>query len=224
MAQARALNVFQATTLEIPKITHFPLKRAFDLCFSTAVMLLGFPVFAVIALAIAMTSRGPVIFSHERIGRGGQPFRCYKFRTMFVDAEERLERLLMEDPLHKAEWAAQRKLKNDPRVTRLGRFLRQTSLDELPQFWNVLLGDLSVVGPRAVVRDEVLQYMGHRARKILSIRPGLTGIWQVSGRSDTSYESRMQMDEYYVENRSFFGDLALVARTVPAMFSRKGAY
>jgi undecaprenyl-phosphate galactose phosphotransferase len=144
---------------------------------------------------------------------------------MYVDADQRLKDLLARDLHLRAEWGKNYKLKNDPRTTLLGAFLRKTSLDELPQFWNVLKGDLSVVGPRPVVREEITKYYHVKAYKILSIRPGLTGIWQVSGRSDIpSYEARIQMDEYYVDHHSFLLDMKLIAKTIPAMLFSKGAY
>ncbi len=164
------------------KIKHIPIKRGFDLLFSLLCLLAGAPVFLIIALLIFLTSPGKVIYSHERIGRGGKPFRCYKFRTMHSNADEVLKEILAtNDQLHQ-EWEQTYKLQQDPRITPLGAFLRKISLDELPQFWNVLKGDLSVVGPRPVVKEEVDKYFGVKAYKILSIRPGLTGPWQVSGK------------------------------------------
>jgi len=212
-----------AEPLEWP-VKHLPLKRIFDLCFSALIFLLGFPFFFLIALAICMTSSGQIIYSHERIGRGGKPFRCYKFRTMYRDADKRLKTMLENNPVLQQEWEQCRKLKKDPRITPLGHFLRKTSLDELPQFWNVLRGDLSVVGPRPVVQSELEIFYGMKAKKILSIRPGLTGLWQVSGRNDTSYFTRVLLDETYVERHHLFLDLSLIAKTIPAMLFSKGAY
>lgn len=207
------------------KIKHIPIKRGFDIFFSLLCLTLGFPIYLIIALIIFVTSPGKVIYSHERIGRGGKPFRCYKFRSMYIDADQRLKIILETNPYLKEEWEKNYKLKKDPRITPFGAFLRKTSLDEIPQFWNVLRGDLSVVGPRPVVKDEITKYYHVKAYKILSIRPGLTGIWQVSGRSDIkSYETRIQMDEFYVENHSFFLDMKLIAKTIPAMLFSKGAY
>jgi exopolysaccharide production protein ExoY len=205
-------------------VRHIPLKRAFDLLFSAAALILGFPLFLAIALAVGLTSRGKILYAHTRIGRGGKPFYCYKFRTMHRDADRRLNDLLDAHPELRAEWESKRKLVNDPRITLVGGFLRRTSLDELPQFWNVLRGDLSVVGPRPVVKAELDQFYGTKAAKILSIRPGLTGIWQVSGRNDTHYFTRVLMDELYVDKQSFLFDLKLILKTVPSMLSAKGAY
>ena len=206
------------------KVKHLPFKRLFDLAFSATALTCLSPVFLGIAVAVKVSSPGPVFFSQLRVGRGGRLFRCYKFRTMCVNAEDELKKLLCTDPELAAEWAAKHKLTRDPRITSLGRFLRRSCLDELPQFWNVLRGDLSVVGPRALVRDEVRDRLGDRAAKILSIRPGLTGIWQTSGRSNTSYCRRIRLDERYVDHRNFLMDLRLIARTVPVIFTAKGAY
>jgi exopolysaccharide production protein ExoY len=205
-------------------IKHLPIKRTFDIVFSFVMLIALIPVFLLIALVIFFSSKGLPVYSHERISRGGKTFRCYKFRTMHVDADERLHELLKSNPELQKQWDHSRKLKNDPRITKVGNFLRRTSLDELPQFWNVLKGDLSVVGPRPVVRDEVVKYYGAKAHKILSVRPGLTGIWQTSGRSDTTYSKRILMDEHYVDNHSFLLDLKLVLKTIPSIFFSKGAY
>jgi exopolysaccharide production protein ExoY len=206
------------------EIKHKPLKRIFDLIFTSLVLLLGSPVFLLIALAVKISSSGSIFFFHERIGRGGKPFLCYKFRTMYSDADQRLEALLNENSELRHEWEETQKLKNDPRVTPVGAFLRKTSLDELPQFWNVLKGDLSVVGPRPVVKHEVAKHFGEKAGIILSIRPGLTGLWQVSGRNDMAYAMRIQLDELYVDTQSLRLDLKLIAKTIPAMLFSRGAY
>lgn len=206
------------------QIKHVPIKRMFDVIFSLTVLITLAPLFLLLMLLIRLFSRGPSIYSHERIGRGGKPFHCYKFRTMYSDADARLKELLKTDSALQKEWNASRKLKNDPRITPIGNWLRKTSLDELPQFWNVLKGDLSVVGPRPVVQEEVLLYLGTKASKILSVRPGLTGLWQVSGRSDTSYSRRIQLDEEYIDTHSFFLDIKLILKTIPSMILSKGAY
>lgn len=205
-------------------ITHIPLKRAFDILFSLTVLFVFLPLLFVIAVAIRLSSGGSIVYAHERIGRGGRPFHCYKFRTMFRDADKRLQEILAKDASLRAEWEESHKLKDDPRITPIGKFLRKTSLDEFPQFWNVLIGDMSVVGPRPMVRDEIIRRLGSKAKKILSVRPGLTGLWQVSGRSNTSYTYRIELDELYVKNRSFWLDLKLVAKTIPCMIAARGAY
>jgi undecaprenyl-phosphate galactose phosphotransferase len=219
--QAKAPSLSEMLSCEIK---HFPLKRAFDIIFSLSVLILCSPLFLILAFMVRISSKGNVFYYQERIGRNGDHFHCYKFRTMFADADRRLNEILKNDPVKRREWEQKRKLKNDPRITPIGNFLRKTSLDELPQFWNVLKGDLSVVGPRPVVQDEIITHYGQKADKILSIRPGITGLWQVSGRSDVSYQARIALDEQYVKNRSFFLDLKLVALTIPSMITRKGAY
>ncbi len=213
------------------KIKHIPIKRAFDILFSLSIIALGLPVFFLIALAIRLTSRGKIIYSHERVGRGGKPFYCYKFRTMRKDADSELKKLLETNSALRKEWEETRKLKNDPRISRVGNFLRRTSLDELPQFWNVLKGDLSVVGPRPVVKAELTKYYGTKSGKILGMRPGLTCFWQVSGRSNMNYETRVKLDEAYIDShfslsslQTFMLDLKLVLKTIPAMLFSKGAY
>lgn len=206
------------------KIKHTPGKRLFDIFFSLSILTFGFPFFLTIAMAIRLSSKGKILYCHERVGRGGKSFLCYKFRTMYCDADVRLKEILESNPDLKKEWVNWRKLKNDPRITPIGQFLRKTSLDELPQFWNVLKGDLSTVGPRPVVEEEVQNYLGEKASKILSIRPGLTGIWQVSGRNDTSYDTRICLDEKYVDTHSFFLDLILILKTIPKMIFSRGAY
>lgn len=207
------------------EIKHFPIKRTFDIAFSFCALILGFPFFFLIGLIIYITSPGSVIYSHKRIGRGSKPFKCYKFRSMYRDADIRLKEILASDPARREEWEKTYKLKNDPRITPIGTILRKTSLDELPQFWNVLKGDLSIVGPRPVVQEEVEKYLGFKAPKILSVRPGLTGPWQVSGRSDIHcYQKRIELDEFYIDNRSMKLDLKLIAKTIPVMLFSKGAY
>lgn len=205
-------------------IKHNPTKRIFDIIFSLFALVICLPLLLIIAAIILFSSRGKIIYSHERIGRGGKPFRCYKFRTMYKDADLRLQELLTNNPQLLEEWKSSRKLKKDPRVTPVGQFLRKTSLDEFPQFWNVLKGELSIVGPRPVVKEEVTDYLGDKASKILSVRPGLTGIWQVSGRNDVSYANRINLDEQYVDTHSLYLDLILIFKTIPRMIFSKGAY
>ncbi len=206
------------------QIKHRAVKRIFDVLFSLSILVLFIPIFVAIAIAIRFSSKGPIVYSHQRIGRGGKKFGCYKFRTMYPDAEVKLKSILESNPELKREWEKSYKLKNDPRVTPIGSFLRKTSLDEFPQFWNVLKGDLSVVGPRPVIRDEIVKYYGEKAAKVLSVRPGLTGLWQVSGRSNISYDSRILLDEEYINKQSLSLDIKLVLKTIPAMLSSKGAY
>lgn len=206
------------------QIQHLLIKRILDIVFSLFALILLSPIFLLIAFAIRSTSKGKAIYSQIRIGRGGIGFSCYKFRTMYQNADQRLKEVLENDSAKQKEWEECHKLKNDPRITSLGTFLRKTSLDELPQFWNVLKGDLSVVGPRPVVQEEILKHFGYKAQKILSIRPGLTGLWQISGRSDISYTKRIALDEDYVDNRTLLLDLKIIALTIPSMICKKGAY
>lgn len=205
-------------------IHHIPTKRLFDIFFSLLVLGLLAPLFLLIATGIVVTTRSFPLYRQKRVGRGGRIFSCYKFRTMVPHADQVLTQLIKNDPMLAKEWQEHRKLKNDPRVTAVGRLLRKTSLDELPQFFNVLKGDLSVVGPRAVVMDEIETHFKEKAQKILRVRPGITGLWQVSGRSDITYEKRICLDETYVNERTLLLDLKIVAKTIPVMFNQKGAY
>lgn len=195
--------------------------RVLDVMGALAGLVLAAPVLAVLALLIARDG-GPVLFGQIRVGRNGQGFRCLKLRSMAADAEARLASVLDSDPAAAAEWAASRKLKNDPRITRLGHFIRKTSLDELPQLWNVLKGDMSLVGPRPVVPDEIGMY-GAAAADYMAVRPGLTGLWQVSGRSDCDYDTRIALDTEWTRSRSITRYLSIVLRTVPAVLTRQGA-
>lgn len=221
MEEAQVFTFPQA--FEFP-IKHIPAKRMFDIVFSCVAILLLSPLYLLIGFLVFATSRGKIVYAHKRIGRGGKAFRCFKFRTMYRDADKRLKELLASDPAIREEWSKNFKLQKDPRVTPLGYYLRKFSLDELPQFFNVFKGDLSVVGPRPVIDEEVRQHLGMKAPKILSIRPGITGLWQVSGRSDTSYTKRIQLDEYYIDNHSLFFDLKLIFKTIPAILMSRGAY
>ena len=206
-------------------------KRLFDCLFSLIVLLLLLPLMAAIALVIKLTSEGPVFYCSPRVGKNYKIAHLYKFRTMYVDADERLMDMLNRDPSLKKEWETYFKLKNDPRTTALGKFLRKTSLDELPQFFNVLKGELSVVGPRPFVfeegrdlRPQMEALFGKRCDAILSVKPGITGLWQTSGRSNLSLEKRRHLELCYVKRRSFLLDLKLVAKTIPVILFSKGAY
>ncbi len=204
--------------------TRMRVKRMMDIVLSLILLVIASPVFLLLMLMVA-AGDGPVFFVHRRIGLGGREFGCFKFRTMRVDADAALARLLAEDADARCEWHATRKLKNDPRVTTAGRFLRKTSLDEVPQLLNVLRGEMSLVGPRPVVRDELdRHYVGGAAEEYLSVRPGLTGLWQVSGRSDTGYDERVALDCAYVRSLSLATDLHLLLRTVIVLLRPRGAY
>lgn len=198
-------------------------KRLFDLVVAGVTLLVLLPVFVLIALAIKLTSRGPVFYVQPRVGQGGRVFPCYKFRTMYLDSEERLQRLLSQDPEARRQWETYRKLPNDPRVTPVGRFLRRYSLDELPQLWNVLRGDMSLVGPRPYLESE-LPHLSRDIRVITSVKPGITGLWQVSGRSNVPFEERSLLDEYYVRNWSLWLDLMILVKTLWVILKGEGAY
>ncbi len=199
------------------------LKRGFDLVVSLLGMIVALPVGILIALAIYIDSPGPVIFAHLRIGQNKKVFPCYKFRTMVSDAEEKLREYLLENPSAMEEWQDSFKLKDDPRITRVGRFLRKTSLDELPQLLNVLKGEMSLVGPRPIVRMEIIKY-GEYFRDFALVPPGITGMWQVNGRSDTTYDERVRMDSWYVRNWSVWIDMVYLLKTVKVVISGRGAY
>jgi Undecaprenyl-phosphate galactose phosphotransferase WbaP len=179
--------------------------------------------FLILAILIKLDSPGPVFYRQRRIGRFGRKFSVYKFRTMVQNADEVLKECLEKSPELKAEWLATHKLKQDPRVTRLGALLRKLSLDELPQLWNIIIGDMSMVGPRPIVDAEVEKY-GKCFNLYIQVRPGLTGLWQVSGRNNTTYERRVELDEYYVRNRSLKLDLQILLKTALVVITRDGAY
>ena len=214
----------QAVGLERDRKALFPIaKRTLDIIGAGLGLVLLAPFFLVVALLVRADG-GPAFFAHQRVGRGGRLFGCLKFRSMVIDSQARLEALLASDPAARTEWEATRKLKNDPRITPIGRFLRSTSLDELPQLINVLRGDMSLVGPRPVQEAEIDRYYGASAAHYMAVRPGITGLWQVSGRSETSYESRVALDVAYVSRPSLLADLSILLRTPVAVLSRRGAH
>ncbi|MBV9388535.1 MAG: sugar transferase [Chroococcidiopsidaceae cyanobacterium CP_BM_ER_R8_30] len=200
-------------------------KRLFDIVFSLFVLILFSPVYLLLALLVASSSAGPIFYIQERIGKNHQPFGCIKFRTMVINADEMLLEMMATSPQLRQEFEDNFKLKRDPRITGIGRFLRLTSLDEFPQFWNVLRGDMSVVGPRPLVAQELPRYGCHIDR-ILTIRPGITGLWQVSGRNDLPYSRRVQIDLYYVKFHNLLLDLWIIVKTIGVVIAPKnnGAY
>ncbi len=198
------------------------LKTASDQAGALVLLVLLAPLMVTLAMLVRAEG-GPAFYRHRRIGAGGRTFECIKFRSMCIDADAVLRRLLANSPLVAEEWAATQKLSNDPRITRVGRFLRRSSLDELPQLFNVLRGEMSLVGPRPIVRDEIARY-GRDIEYYYAARPGLTGLWQVSGRSDTSYAERVRLDVWYVRNWTLWHDLAILFRTIPAVFLQRGAH
>ena len=203
------------------------LKRVFDIFFSLTALICLSPLFLVIALIVKVSSPGPVFYCSLRIGKEGRLFKFWKFRSMYRDADERLEHILNSDRRLRKEWEKYYKLKNDPRLTRIGKFIRKTSIDEFPQFWNVLIGDLSIVGPRPYLPREmqtIRNIIGDRVESMLSVRPGLTGIWQTSGRNFLTFEQRLSLDLHYVNHRNFLYDLKLIAKTIPLLLFPKGAF
>ena len=204
-------------------------KRVFDVVFSSIALLAASPLLLIVVLLIKIDSKGPVLYRHKRITATGREFECLKFRTMVVDADKQLEEILAANPELREEWERTYKLKNDPRITRIGRFLRRTSLDEFPQFINVLKGEMSVVGARPIVGKELEDYYKNRgtesAGRYCSMKPGITGPWQVMLRTDLqNYNERIELDDWYVLNHSFFNDVKIILRTVWCVFTGKGAY
>ena len=199
------------------------LKRVLDLVFGLLLLPFILPALLLCMLTIKLDSKGPVIFKSERIGRNGKKFFIFKLRTMCLDAEQKLQKILNENSAMREEWEKDQKLRNDPRVTRLGKVIRTLSLDELPQIFNVLRGDMSFVGPRPIVENEIRKY-GIKAASYISVRPGITGLWQVSGRSEAGTEGMIMFDPYYVRNWSLWLDLVILFRTLRAVWERRGAY
>jgi lipopolysaccharide/colanic/teichoic acid biosynthesis glycosyltransferase len=199
------------------------MKRAFDVLFGGLLLVAAIPVALIVAVAIKIESPGPVLFVHDRIGRNGRRFRLWKFRSMTLDADRVLAEHLAKDPAARLEWERMHKLKADPRVTKVGRLLRRSSLDELPQIVSVLLGHMSMVGPRPIVETEIGKY-GDDFALYAAVRPGLTGSWQVSGRTDTSYRQRIALDSAYVVNWSLLTDFQILLRTVRVVLLGHGAY
>lgn len=197
-------------------------KWVLDKALAMLVFLLSLPVFIIIPVVIKLTSRGPVFYRHDRLGEGGRPFKVWKFRTMYADADERLKAILDSDPVRRAEWERNFKLADDPRVTAVGRFLRRSSLDEFPQLFNVFVGEMALVGPRPIVEGEVASY-GEDYATFSSVKPGITGLWQVSGRSDTDYARRVALDVHYILNWSPWLDIWVLKKTLAAVLMMRGA-
>ena len=199
------------------------ITRGLDIVIAAVALLFFAPLMIAIALSVYAADPGPIFFAQRRIGRGGRMFRCLKFRTMATDAEARLQELLRTDPAARAEWDRDHKLRNDPRIVGIGSFLRKSSLDELPQLFNVLKGEMSLVGPRPIVEAEARRY-GRYIAQYCSVRPGITGLWQVSGRNDTTYRRRVAMDVAYSRRRNAAMDIRILAVTVPSVLRAKGSY
>lgn len=200
----------------------YAIKRIFDASLAIVLLLLLCPLFIAIATILRGSDGGPALFRQARIGKGGRPFRCLKFRSMVLDAECALKKHLAHDPLAAQEWRDSQKLTVDPRITRIGAFLRKTSLDELPQLINILAGEMSFVGPRPIVPDEIPRY-GEAFSHCFSVPPGLTGLWQVSGRSDCTYMTRVALDSRYASEWSLLLDAEIMLRTVPAVLMQQGS-
>ncbi|MGU3390555.1 sugar transferase [Sphingomonas sp. M1A8_2b] len=199
------------------------LIRCLDITIALVALIFFAPLMALIILALRLTDAGPLMFKQQRLGKSGQVFPCYKFRTMRIDAEEVLAALLASDPMIQAEWTRDHKLRKDPRVSRIGNLLRRSSLDEVPQLFNVLKGHMSIVGPRPITERERMRY-GRHFKYYLAVRPGITGVWQVSGRSSTTYRRRVACDIVYARKRSFATNVRLIAVTVPMVLMARGAY
>lgn len=199
------------------------LGRAFDVTVALAAILVFLPFLLLAALAIKLSAPGPVLFVQQRVGRDGRLFPCLKFRSMVVDAKDVLENLLASSPEARAEWDRDQKLRADPRITPIGALLRKSSLDELPQLFNILAGHMSVVGPRPIIEAEVCRY-GARFSAYCAVRPGLTGLWQVSGRNEVSYDARVRLDAFYAMRKSTLYDMVICLRTVPAVLGSRGVY
>ena len=212
-----------ATSHRLNMYWNLAIKRLQDLLLVTLGGIIILPLLLVISILIKLTSKGPVLYGHKRMGQNGKFFTAYKFRSMVMDAEEKLEKVLETDPKLKEEWNANHKLKDDPRVTRIGKILRRTSFDEFPQLINILKGEMSLIGPRPVTEPEIEKY-GENSLRVLTVKPGLTGLWQVSGRSDTDYSERVSYDLYYIQSWSVWLDLWIIYRTPGAILKGKGAY
>jgi Undecaprenyl-phosphate galactose phosphotransferase WbaP len=221
--RAEIANAGLPGTGSLVHVIGLAVKRVIDVALTVIIFLVIIPLFVLLTIAVAQSSRGPVFYSQRRIGKGGGQIRAWKFRSMYPDAEALLHHYLEADPQLREEWEQDRKLRNDPRVTPIGRILRKTSLDELPQLWNVLCGEMSLVGPRPIVSAEIEKY-GDCYYHYQSVHPGITGLWQVSGRNNTTYAERVQFDKYYAENWSLWLDFRILCRTFKTVLLREGAY
>lgn len=215
----KELTKIEIDNMEIKSKIYRGFKRIVDIILGCMGLIILSPVFLILAICIKIDSKGPVIFAHKRIGKNGKEFKMYKFRSMYENAEEMIENFNEEQ---KREWQENFKLENDPRITKVGSFLRKTSLDELPQIINIIKGDLSIIGPRPVIGEELEKY-GKNKEKFLSITPGLTGYWQANGRSNTTYEERMQMELYYIDNQSLILDIKIFFKTIVSVLKKEGA-
>lgn len=216
----REFDLVDANLGDKKRLYHF-IKRFFDVVVSSICLVLLLPFFLILCILIKIDSKGKVFYKHKRIGKNGKYIYLYKFRSMYSDSAERLQELLKDDTIRK-EWEENFKLEHDPRITRVGKFLRKTSLDELPQLLNIIKGDMSIVGPRPVIDGEIEKY-GMNIKRFLSVMPGLTGWWACNGRSSTSYDDRMNLELYYIQNQSLSLDFKIVCKTVLSVLQRDGA-
>lgn len=212
-----------STTNKLSFTSNLAIKRISELLLVFMLSPIWLTVFIILFIAVKLTSPGPALYAHKRVGKNGSVLKCLKFRSMYNDADKQLEKILAESPEMRAQWEKERKFVNDPRVTRFGKILRKTSLDELPQLLNVIRGDMSLIGPRPVTESE-LDYYGKYADFVFSVKPGISGMWQVSGRSETSYEERINFDTFYIQNWSIWLDIWILIKTVWVVLSHKGAY
>ena len=217
MLNKEDLNIINHKSLR--KEVYLFSKRILDVIVASLGLVVLAPIFLILAVLVKIDSKGPVFFAHTRIGKNGKKFKMYKFRTMYENAQEMIKEFT---PEQMAEWKENYKLKDDPRITKIGKILRKTSLDELPQIINIIKGDISIIGPRPVIGEELEKY-GENKNKFLSERPGLTGYWAANGRSDTTYEERMEMELYYIDNISFKTDFKIFFKTIISVLKREGA-
>ena len=212
-----------ASTHNLTFTFNLAVKRFIDIMAVVVCLPILIPVFLILGILTKLTSKGPVFYGHPRVGKNGKEIKAWKFRSMCVNSQEMLEEILANDPKRRAEWEKDRKFTDDPRVTKFGKFLRRSSLDELPQLINILTGEMSLVGPRPVTEGELVKY-GDMKDYVLSVKPGLTGMWQISGRSDTGYEDRITFDTYYIQNWSIWLDIWILIKTIWVVLNGKGAY
>lgn len=212
-----------SSTHNLTRKINLVIKRFIDISIIVISSPVVIPVMIFLSLCVKLSSKGPVFYGHKRVGKNGKEIKCWKFRSMYKDSQKMLEEILLTNPEMKKEWEENRKFVNDPRVTKFGKFLRKTSLDELPQLFNILIGNMSFVGPRPVTKDELEKY-GENANYILTVTPGLSGMWQISGRSDTGYEERINLDSYYIQNWSIWLDMWIIIKTIWVVLRGKGAY
>ncbi len=214
-------NIIEMKSSNTPMIKkrkiHFLLKRIVDIIGSSIGLVSLAPIFLMIGILIKLFSKGPIFYKQTRLGKGGQLFGAWKFRSMVDNADVLLEKYLVKHPEYRTEWEKNHKLKNDPRVNFFGKILRKSSLDELPQLWNILIGEMSLVGPRPIVEKEIVKY-GDAYKAYKLVKPGLTGLWQISGRSNLSYDERVKLDMEYIETQSIILDLKIIIKTIPAIF------